>query len=83
MKTALEVVYEVIRVFDTHGESDETVPVDEARVLADQAPETARLKTIARGSHTFGATHPFDGPTPQLITALNLTQHWFRTTLCD
>jgi pimeloyl-ACP methyl ester carboxylesterase len=66
-----------------HGQSDETVPVDEARVLADKAPETARLETIAKGSHTFGATHPLDGPTPQLITALNLTQHWFRTTLCD
>ncbi len=66
-----------------HGQADETVPVDEARWLADRAPETARLETIARGSHTFSATHPFDGPTPQLIAALNVTQQWFRTTLSD
>jgi len=66
-----------------HGQADETVPVDEARWLADRGPKTAQLEIIAQGSHTFGATHPFNGPTPQLITALNATQQWFRSTLSD
>ncbi len=66
-----------------HGNADETVPVDEARWLAKRAPQKVRLEVISQGSHTFGATHPFNGPTPQLIAALNVTQQWFRKTLCD
>lgn len=61
-----------------HGNNDETVPVDEARLLADKAPPPSELLIVEGGSHTFGAQHPFAGPTPQLIEALNGTQRWFR-----
>ena len=64
-----------------HGRNDETVPVTEASKLADAAGETAHLQLIDGGSHTFGASHPFDGPTPQLIAAFNATQLWLRRTL--
>ena len=61
-----------------HGEDDETVPVGEARSLAAAARPVSRLEVVAEASHTFGAVHPFAGPTPQLIQALNLTQLWLR-----
>jgi dienelactone hydrolase len=61
-----------------HGDDDETVPVDEARLLAKEAGSPCELVVVDGGSHTFGAQHPFAGPTPQLIEALNATQRWFR-----
>ena len=61
-----------------HGEDDETVPVAEARRLADAARPIVRLETVADASHTFGAVHPFAGPTAPLIRAFNLTQTWLR-----
>jgi dienelactone hydrolase len=61
-----------------HGDKDETVPVDEARLLAKEAVSPSELQIIEGGSHTFGAQHPFAGPTPQLVQALNATQRWFR-----
>jgi pimeloyl-ACP methyl ester carboxylesterase len=64
-----------------HGEIDETVPVGEADQLAGKGSKIAHLTTIAGATHTFGATHPMKGPTPQLIEALNATQTWFRKTL--
>jgi len=65
-----------------HGEADETVPVDESRQLeeaagADRGRTVERL-TIPGAGHTFGAVHPFAGPTPHLVQALNATQAWFR-----
>lgn len=61
-----------------HGSADETVPVAEGRALAEAAAEPFELRIIEGGSHTFGAQHPFAGPTPQLIEAMNATQAWFR-----
>jgi pimeloyl-ACP methyl ester carboxylesterase len=61
-----------------HGEDDETVPIAEARSLAAAARPPAQLEVVAGGSHTFGAVHPFAGPTVPLIQALNLTQLWLR-----
>ncbi len=61
-----------------HGEADESVPADEGRALAGAAAEPSELLEIPEGSHTFGARHPFAGPTPQLIQAMNATQTWFR-----
>ncbi len=61
-----------------HGEADETVPAAEARRLGEAAGAHSRLEVVAGGSHTFGAVHPFAGPTPALIQALNLTQGWLR-----
>ena len=61
-----------------HGEEDETVPVAEAEALAAAAGPRASLLRIPGASHTFGASHPFSGPTPQLIEAMNATQSWLR-----
>lgn len=63
-----------------HGEEDESVPVAEADRLAEASSgELPReLIRIEGANHPFGARHPFVGPTPQLIQALNATQRWFR-----
>lgn len=66
-----------------HGEEDETVPVAEARTLAEHAGGKGVLLEIPEASHTLGTTHPFAGPTPQLIEALNATQSWFREHLTE
>ena len=67
-----------------HGEADETVAADDARRL-DRAAGTHEheLLLILEATHTFGARHPFAGPTPQLIQAMNATQRWFRRHLAD
>lgn len=64
-----------------HGENDETVPLEEARALAEHAAGTGCLIEIPKGDHTLGVTHPFAGPTPQLVAALNATQDWFKQEL--
>ena len=64
-----------------HGTADETVPLSEAEVLhrsAQAAQAGTEFLRIEDGSHTFGSGHPFFGPTPQLIEAMNATQLWFR-----
>ena len=61
-----------------HGAADGTVPVAEAERLAAAAAPTARLEVIPDAGHTFGAVHPFAGPTPHLIAAMNATQSWLR-----
>jgi dienelactone hydrolase len=61
-----------------HGAEDETVPPDEAGALAAAAAPPRELLLIPGADHTFGARHPFAGPTPFLIQALNATQTWFR-----
>ncbi len=61
-----------------HGEKDETVPLREAYALRDAAQADQDLTLIEGGDHTFGAKHPFVGPTRELITAMNATQIWFR-----
>jgi uncharacterized protein len=64
-----------------HGAEDESVPAAEAHLLAEQAAGEKELLLIPGGTHTFGSKHPFAGPTPQLVLALNATQRWFRTWL--
>lgn len=61
-----------------HGQQDESVPMHEGSELAAAAQAPSRLLMVEGASHTFGAVHPFAGPTPQLIAALNATQTWFR-----
>jgi len=66
-----------------HGEEDESVPVAEARELAEAArseegASEVALEIVPDAGHTFGAVHPFAGPTPQLTRALNATQLWLR-----
>jgi uncharacterized protein len=64
-----------------HGEEDESVPAAEARRLAERATGETELLLIPGANHTFGSRHPFAGPTPQLVQALNATQRWFRAHL--
>lgn len=66
-----------------HGGDDETVAVAEARrlsVAAERAQEggPSELCVLDGGNHTFGSRHPFAGPRPPLIAAMNHTQRWFR-----
>ncbi|RMH15368.1 MAG: alpha/beta fold hydrolase [Acidobacteria bacterium] len=61
-----------------HGSDDETVPVAEARRLKAHASGVVELLEIPGANHTFGAQHPFAGPTPHLIQAMNATQTWLR-----
>jgi uncharacterized protein len=59
-----------------HGESDETVSVSDARNLFAAAGERAELCLVEGAGHTFGATHPYTGPTPELRTAIDTTIAW-------
>lgn len=61
-----------------HGEADETVSVAEARGLLDAAADPTELVTLSGAGHTLGTVHPFAGPTPDLIEAMNATQRWLR-----
>lgn len=59
-----------------HGGSDATVPVDDARRLAEAAGR-GRLLEIPNGSHTFGARHPWAGSTAELDAAMDATVDFF------
>lgn len=59
-----------------HGDDDTSVPVHDARELAGAGPNAEKLELDGAG-HTFDARHPFQGPTPDLIQAMNATQSWF------
>jgi dipeptidyl aminopeptidase/acylaminoacyl peptidase len=64
-----------------HGGRDESVPAAEGERLAEvskRAAAPAELLLIPEADHTFGSRHPFAGPSPSLIQALNATQGWFR-----
>lgn len=61
-----------------HGDRDETVPHAEAEALDRAAGGSHRLLIISGGDHGLGGRHPFPGPRPELIQALNATQSWFR-----
>ncbi len=61
-----------------HGVDDLTVPLDEALRLREAAAEPVDALEIEASGHTFEVGHPFAGPSPQLIAALNATQRWFR-----
>ncbi len=63
-------------VLIVHGEQDMTVPVREARKLA-EAYEEAELAIIPQAGHTFNAVHPFAGTTPQLERAIAITETFF------
>ncbi|MGE0552779.1 MAG: alpha/beta hydrolase [Gemmatimonadales bacterium] len=64
-----------------HGDRDETVPLIEAEALARAAGELAELLTIEGGGHTFGAVHPWAGPTPQLDRVFDATVRFFSANL--
>lgn len=65
-----------------HGTADPTIPVAEAELLAAAAEaggtSSARRTILLPGAdHTFGAVHPFLGPTPELAEAIDETVKWF------
>lgn len=63
-----------------HGTDDESVPPDDGRRLADSSAH-AHLALIDAAGHTFGVGHPFEGTSPELESALELTVRHFETHL--
>jgi dienelactone hydrolase len=60
-----------------HGTEDESVGFAEAQVLkAANRSSQMQLLPIERGGHTFGATHPWRSPTPELETVFDATLSW-------
>jgi cephalosporin-C deacetylase-like acetyl esterase len=66
-----------------HGTADETVPFAEAEALSAASGGRARLVPIDGGGHTFGAVHPFAGPTPHLEAAAAATLAHLRGALAS
>lgn len=64
-----------------HGTADETVPLSEAEELELASLGGARLVAIDGAGHTFGAVHPFAGPTPHLEAAREATLGHLRAAL--
>ncbi len=63
-----------------HARDDEAVSFDEAEALDDAAAGTELLE--AKGGHTFGGQHPFDGsPPPSLRAVWEETLQFFRVNL--
>jgi uncharacterized protein len=61
--------------------ADETVPPASGRRLASAAGRLGSLREVAGTGHTFGAAHPFVGPTPALEEAILATREHFDRTL--
>jgi pimeloyl-ACP methyl ester carboxylesterase len=59
-----------------HGEADETVPVGDAHTLFAVGGPRTELCVIEGASHTYGAKHPYSGPTLELKTAAQTTLSW-------
>ena len=59
-----------------HGTADEAVALAEGERLAHAAPR-ARFLRVEGAGHTFGATHPWRGPTPELARVEDATLAFF------
>lgn len=83
-RAALDVTAAASRVaipwLAVHGSADETVDPEEGRALAREAPQ-ARLLLVDGAGHTFGAVHPFAGPTDALAAAMQASRYHFRSHL--
>jgi pimeloyl-ACP methyl ester carboxylesterase len=64
-----------------HGEDDESVPEEAARELHEASGARAAIEIIPDTGHTFGAVHPFAGPTEALERAVRPTALHLRITL--
>jgi dienelactone hydrolase len=65
-----------------HGEQDEAVPFEEGEKLHTWAGSPDKsLLAIPRAGHTFGAVHPWAGPTPAWEQAVEATAGWFARVL--
>ena len=60
-----------------HGENDASVPIQDAERLIAARP-TAHLERIPGAGHGFEAVHPFQGSTPQLDRAVEVTRSHLR-----
>jgi pimeloyl-ACP methyl ester carboxylesterase len=60
-----------------HGSADESVPIAQQAKLASWAAN-ARVVVLEGAGHTFGAVHPFRGPTPDLQAAMEQVVPFFR-----
>ena len=60
-----------------HGTVDESVPLSASERIASWHPH-ASLVAIEGAGHTFGAVHPWQGPTPWLEEALRLMKTFLR-----
>ena len=58
-----------------HGGRDESVPVDEGRLIASRASDSS-LVVLGRASHTFNAIHPLVHVPFELLTAAELSAHF-------
>jgi pimeloyl-ACP methyl ester carboxylesterase len=65
-----------------HGSADESVPSEEASLLA-RASGSVRTETLTvdGAGHTFGARHPWAGSTPELESVVSRTAHFLGNTL--
>jgi pimeloyl-ACP methyl ester carboxylesterase len=65
-----------------HGRQDEAVPVLEGERLAEAAPRaTSRFLPVEGAGHTFGAAHPWRGPTLELESVMDATLAFFAAEL--
>jgi len=58
-----------------HGGRDESVPVEEGRLIAEQAPQSA-VVVIDRAGHTFNAIHPLVHVPFELVIAAEISAHF-------
>lgn len=58
-----------------HGGADDSVPVEEGRLIASRAPASS-LVVISRASHTFNAIHPLVHVPFELTAAAEVTAHF-------
>lgn len=63
-----------------HGTDDESVPPEAMARLSGWAPHAETFDVHDTG-HTFGAVHPFQGPTPELEVVAARLVAWFRAHL--
>ena len=63
-----------------HGRQDLSVDEEDARRLA-RASGQARLLLVEGAGHTYEVGHPFEGPSPELIQAVEATRRHFHTHL--
>ncbi|HED66907.1 MAG TPA: alpha/beta fold hydrolase [Planctomycetes bacterium] len=62
-----------------HGSDDEAVSIEEGRKLdAAFQPGVARFVEVPGAGHTFGAVHPYQGPTAELELAFGATLEHLR-----
>jgi pimeloyl-ACP methyl ester carboxylesterase len=64
-----------------HGRADESVSFAEGEALIDSSSGKAQLLALEGAGHTFGATHPWRGSTPELELTFDATLSWLATNL--